>query len=215
MGLYICCCAEREDRACVTPFCACCSATCVSANWVMTMVGVVLAIALIALPISFFQILAWTADDSLAYPDQVDTNFFWITYVFELAQQLYDVGVMGTIFVTMWIFRGPARRNENEPKRVGTPLHRKNVIVFTVLVAIAMVMNAVSIAVFIIWKQITEIPGLNVLSSVLVLVFDMAWYVWQCSYGRRCSMPANGAAARARSRPSSLTLALALSAGTA
>ena len=187
----------------MTPYCECCSSTCVSANWVMTMVGVVLAIAIVAIPISAIQVLAWATEGALSYPDQVDTNFFWITFVLEVAQQFYDVGVMGTIFVTMWLLRGPARRHENEPKRVGSPLHRKNVVIFTVLIALAIVMNVLEIFVLIIWMQVTKIDQKSVTSTVLVLVLDIAWYVWGApTAAEPVSMPAMRASARARSHPS-------------
>ena len=137
------------------------------------MAGLELACALIVLTTSALALLVWGFPRSY---NAVDTGFLWTTQFLGTVHVFYDIAVNSTLIVSMFSFRGPARRHELETKRVGTPLHRKYVVVFTVMLSIAMALTATMLLVGFAWRLQSERQyGTSIIELISGLLFDFGW----------------------------------------
>ena len=129
MASYLVCWHDREDRACVTHGCKCCSATCCAGNWalcfsgVWTVVGVVFAVWWISALSTMSQTMSFSTLEYFAFIMLACRSFFVAL-------------VHAAIAVTLCVLRGTARRHVTAKLRVGTALHRKLVVIFSVLLAV-------------------------------------------------------------------------------
>lgn len=133
-------CKIPKIRACVSNKCTCCSETCFTVHWIMTLAGMELAVALLMLARFALYFLAHGIHRRDA-ADPALMGFFYITQVLETGLLIYNIVISTAIIVTMCSFHGPARRHELETKRVETPLPRTYVVVYTVLLSIAMALT--------------------------------------------------------------------------
>ena len=142
----------------------------------MIMAGLELAAALIVVVVNALTLLV-EGFESNRMDSESDIGFYWTTEVLGTVHVLYDVGLNTALIVWLCCFEGPSRHHEHETKRVGTPLHRKYVIVFTVLLAIAMALMAVMLSVGFAWRLDSKKYGTTISYVILGLLLDFGWYV--------------------------------------
>lgn len=129
MASYLVCWHEREDRACVTHGCKCCSATCCVGHWALWL-SVFWAVFC-----SVFTVW-WIFKMVELNAVQPFTGIEIFAFTLLTFRSVFVAAVHAALVAILCILRGPARRHVNATWRVGTGLHRKLVVIFSVLLAV-------------------------------------------------------------------------------